>query len=126
MTYCKSCGKALTLGSRFCPSCGASTGTQQVSQPVSEVMQTFPQEIVCPSCGKKLNPRLKFCPECGTDIKSLSRCDSYISGDYSGNRASKGKLGIDQQIALLEKLKSLLDAGVITQEEFEKKKKEII
>jgi hypothetical protein len=43
-----------------------------------------------------------------------------------GNDTSKEKLGIDQQIELLQKLKSLVDAGVISQEEFEKKKKEII
>lgn len=42
-----------------------------------------------------------------------------------GNDMSKEKLGIDQQIELLQKLKSLVDAGVISQEEFEKKKKEI-
>ncbi len=82
----------------------------QVVQPAPQVVQRGPQvvqpapQVICPSCGKKLDPSLRFCTECGIEIKK--------------------KLGIDQQIELLEKLKSLVDAGVISQEEFEKKKKE--
>ena len=130
--FCTLCGKPLAQGSKFCPSCGASIGAPQVVQPVSPVashipqaVPTTPQEVVCPSCGKKLDPSLRFCTECGTEINSITRV-APNNGDSSGNDSGKEKIGIDQQIELLQKLKGLVDAGIISQEEFEKKKKEII
>lgn len=43
-----------------------------------------------------------------------------------GKDSDKKSLSQDEQIETLKKLKELLDAGIITQEEFEKKKKEIL
>lgn len=40
--------------------------------------------------------------------------------------ANDGNASIDQQIETLKKLKSLLDAGILTQEEFDAKKKEVM
>lgn len=39
---------------------------------------------------------------------------------------TNGKMSLDEQISNLKKLKELLDAGILTQEEFDKKKKEIM
>ena len=41
-------------------------------------------------------------------------------------KASKSTITLDEQIEMLTKLKSLLDSGILTQEEFDKKKKEIM
>ena len=41
-------------------------------------------------------------------------------------KATKPSLSFDEQIEALTKLKSLLDAGILTQEEFDRKKKEIM
>ena len=42
------------------------------------------------------------------------------------DKASKSTITLDEQIEMLTKLKSLLDSGILTQEEFDKKKKEIM
>lgn len=49
---CVSCGKAIPVGSRFCPECGA------------------PQAVTskCAVCGTELQPGAKFCPNCGQKI----------------------------------------------------------
>lgn len=39
---------------------------------------------------------------------------------------TNSKMSLDEQISNLKKLKELLDAGILTQEEFDKKKKEIM
>ncbi len=119
---CPSCGKSFAPGSRFCPSCGTPIGGQKDAGTIKQTDVSLKREIVCPSCGKKLGSGLRFCTECGTEIKPLSADDSGINYDKT---PEKEKLGIDQQIELLQKLKSLVDTGVISQEEFEKKKKEI-
>ena len=41
-------------------------------------------------------------------------------------KATKPSLSFDEQIEALTKLKSLLDAGILSQEEFDRKKKEIM
>ena len=41
-------------------------------------------------------------------------------------KAMKPSLSLDEQIEALTKLKSLLDAGILSQEEFDRKKKEIM
>ena len=121
-TICPSCGKPLPSGSRFCTSCGAQIGAATApSSPVREL-----QERVCPTCGKKLPADLRFCTECGTEIKPLNDAGANSQEKAQETVPKKEKLTIDQQIELLQKLKSLVDAGVISQEEFEKKKKEIL
>lgn len=42
------------------------------------------------------------------------------------DRASKPTMTFDEQIEMLTKLKSLLDAGILSQDEFDQKKKEIM
>ena len=41
-------------------------------------------------------------------------------------KATKPSLSFDEQIEVLTKLKSLLDADILSQEEFDRKKKEIM
>jgi len=41
-------------------------------------------------------------------------------------KAMKPSLSLDEQIEALTKLKSLLDAGILSQEEFDRKKQEIM
>ena len=44
---CRSCGRALAPGTRFCPGCGT------------------PVETACANCGAALPPDARFCPACG-------------------------------------------------------------
>ena len=48
------------------------------------------------------------------------------AADKQNKKTCKLSFTIDEQIILLKKLKELVDSGIITQEEFEKKKKEIL
>ena len=48
---CKSCGKPIQPGMKFCPECGAA--------------QEEPPKSQCKSCDKPIQPGVKFCPECG-------------------------------------------------------------
>ena len=115
---CASCGKILPPGSLFCTECGAAVAEKK------QAPQT--DELICPSCGKHLAPGLRFCTECGTEIKTSTTSNSEHQYTAKKDTTEKEKLTIEQQIELLQKLKSLLDAGIISQEEFEKKKKEIL
>ncbi len=117
---CATCGKVFEAGSRFCPACGASVGAKE-SEKIAQ------QGRVCPVCGKKLDPSLRFCTECGTDLSLSTKAEVHPEQDDStAKESTKESLSIDKQIELLQKLKSLVDAGVISQEEFEQKKKEIL
>ena len=49
-----------------------------------------------------------------------------IKETRSGNSDKKDRLNYEEQIDALNKMKALLDAGVLTQEEFDAKKKEIL
>lgn len=46
--------------------------------------------------------------------------------EASTQSAVTSKMSIKEQMELLQQIKSLLDAGVLTPEEFEKKKQEIL
>ena len=47
---CVSCGKQISITSKFCPECGADNS-----------------DIIC-ECGNKLAPGTKFCPQCGKKV----------------------------------------------------------
>lgn len=47
---CPSCGKSVSLQSKFCPDCGS------------------PMERKCPTCNSIVPQGMKFCPECGTKM----------------------------------------------------------
>ncbi|MGM9683402.1 MAG: SHOCT domain-containing protein [Eubacteriales bacterium] len=60
-------------------------------------------------------------------VKEVSEATKEIIKEAKGNSTDqKEKLTYDQQIDALNKLKALLDAGILTQEEFDAKKKEIL
>ena len=44
----------------------------------------------------------------------------------SNNNGAQRKLSLDEQIELVRKLKALVDEGILSQEEFEIKKKEVM
>ena len=116
---CPRCGKQVTIGSKFCTFCGGAIEYEPIEKRKL-------QERLCPICGKKLQPDLRFCTECGTEIDIVKPILPSTQENQQGATTVKEKLTIDQQIDLLQKLKALVDSGAISQEEYEKKKKEIL
>lgn len=116
---CPSCGKEIDTEAKFCASCG-----KRIDSLI--VHEDAPKEVICPSCGTKLKPELRFCTECGTRITTPNPVDSEVREESIASKSKKKDLTIDQQIELLQKLKSLVDAGIISPEEFEQKKREIL
>lgn len=78
----------------------------------------------CPKCGQVYDSSLTFCTECG--VRLLKREEKQDIHNSNNFMKTESKLSILEQIELLEKLKALLDKNIITKEEFEKKKKEIM
>ncbi len=81
------------------------------------------------------------CTVDGADVScrdSVKRCNAKTSDENAfsqeeramekvGNQApNTGGISIDQQIEIVQKLKALLDAGILSQEEFDAKKKEVM
>ncbi|MCQ2413726.1 MAG: zinc ribbon domain-containing protein [Clostridia bacterium] len=119
---CQSCGKPLPSNVAFCTNCGAKV------QIVEEKSATGK---ICSKCGMEIPVGMRFCTECGAAVEenkpgTPNPIPPTEPIKDSVEEKQKEKLSIDQQIELLQKLKSLVDAGIISQEEFEKKKKEIL
>ena len=49
-----------------------------------------------------------------------------VANSLNANAGTKGEMSLDEQIETLKKLKELVDAGILTEEEFSIKKKEIM
>jgi len=54
----------------------------------------------------------------------IDKCNVVTTGDDTSPKTSK--MSFNEQVEALKKLKELTDAGILTQEEFELKKKEIM
>ena len=124
VAVCKSCGANLKSGVRFCSKCGTKVA-------IDEPTEGAPKLKSCPKCGKLLAIHLKFCTECGTmvaiDAPKVEENAAKVTENQPDNQiANEPKRSIEQQIEVLQKLKALVDDGVLSQEEFEQKKKEIL
>lgn len=119
---CQSCGSPLAVYAAFCTNCGAKV------QIIEE--KKVARGKICSNCGKEIPIGMRFCTECGAvvednKLETPNTISHTEQPKESVEEKPKEQLSIDQQIKLLQKLKSLVDAGVISQEEFTKKKKEI-
>ena len=85
----------------------------------------------CSSCGAVANQGQHFCEYCGTEIikkqiesKSIKEAETQLV-DVTGQQISQpaSNIGVADE---LFKLKQLVDAGILTNEEFEHKKKQLL
>ncbi len=76
----------------------------------------------CPKCSAAIPNNVRFCSECGSPVEQ----SQPIVPDQKP--IAEEKLGNDEfdQLQYLEKLAELRDKGIISDEEFEKKKKDIL
>lgn len=60
---CRSCGRPMPAGVRFCPVCGTPA-------PEPEAAPQAPAGPPCGSCGAPLSPGVRFCTACGTPVET--------------------------------------------------------
>lgn len=78
----------------------------------------------CPNCSAALPHNVRFCTKCGNPVEQKPRAEH----DSVQTTNVEEKTGYDEieQLEYLEKLAGLRDKGIISDEEFEKKKKDIL
>ena len=127
---CPHCGKYNMKEAKFCVKCG-----RGINNDIQSVLKS------CPYCGKENRKKAKFCAKCGRGIENVSKSESKSCStcgaenpNYAdfcikcGNALNNGSTGIIKVNNLedLEKLAELKEKGIITEEEFQAKKKQIL
>ena len=150
---CPNCSAQIPNNVKFCTECGSSTEkllivnpTQQRprtvdNDPVESIKESgkdFMNEIsslfnktsnnqsrtnYCHNCSAKIPNNVKFCTECGSPIESNKTVSSPESNSIIQDTYYNNEL---EQLEYLEKLATLRDKGILSDEEFEKKKKDIL
>jgi len=126
---CPYCGKENKKEAIYCTGCGNEINNNQ------SVLKS------CPYCGKENRKKAKFCAKCGGGIENVSKSESKSCStcgaenpNYAdfcikcGNALNNGSNNITKSNNLedLEKLAELKEKGIITEEEFQAKKKQIL
>jgi len=153
MVNCPNCSTPLPDNVRYCTKCGAkiegntknqtewnstrssydNTTNQPINDPIESLKESgkdFMRDIgnylnkvsessrsrkrYCPNCSTVLPNNVKFCTKCGTPFEEKSP------------REEKTKKTEFEKLEYLEKLAELKEKGIISEVEFEKKKKEIL
>ena len=84
---------------------------------------TRSQPQYCPNCSKALPYNVRFCTECGTPIEYDEPTPIPDQSPIIQDNPNNDEI---EQLEYLEKLASLRDKGIISNEEFERKKKDIL
>ena len=127
---CPYCGRYNIKEAKFCIKCGRGINNNSKSELKS-----------CPYCGKENKKEAIYCTKCGRGIENISKselksCPSCGAenpnyADFCikcGNALNNGSSSITKVNNLedLEKLAELKEKGIITEEEFQAKKKQIL
>lgn len=97
---------------------------------------------ICLICGTEIPNEAEFCPECGNALKQFQNdndCEmsnrqvsiednheEIMESRQSHESFKETERQIGEEIQLLKQLKNLLDTGILTQDEFDTKKKQIL
>ena len=133
---CKQCGVLNSGWYQTCPNCGAvgkmelipkESPTKQVGASVDNHPQTG-KRFICRSCGKMCTGWYQNCPNCGVAGKMEAiTISSPPPTEQKEEKQDAVPSKIDSSLSeQLRQLKSLLDDGIITQEEFDAKKKQLL
>lgn len=104
MAFCVNCGQEISEGAKFCPNCGATTGTPPTQ---SERKTSYAGEVrKCPSCGMEVSSMDAICPGCGYELRSeyihpalinfansLVQCDRQIAIETQQEQTNKKARG---------------------------------
>jgi Short C-terminal domain len=87
--------------------------------------------VECPSCKGKVDKYAKKCAHCGQLLKATT--PESVSTFYASEAANEPQALLqtendnkDDKYELLEKVKKLLDDGILSQEEYETEKKKLL
>src|SRR5487761_331979 len=117
--YCLKCGAQLPDDARFCFKCGATVpgvegGEPSQAQPQSDAQILAPSSatsLKCPSCGAPIAPKfgemIITCEYCGSSVTLGS------GGWKSIQKHSMLKLNYPDQNSIAERIKSLMDRGLL-------------
>ena len=111
-SVCPKCSALLPYNAKFCTKCGT---------PIKKNFNSYSgqksnnQDIICPNCHARFLYNAKFCTKCGTSLRE-NRNDQTVKQEKPQTN----------ELEYLEKLADLKDKGIISEEEFEKKKKDIL
>ncbi|MBI5687216.1 MAG: SHOCT domain-containing protein [Verrucomicrobia bacterium] len=88
------------------------------------------KQDACPQCGATVTPGDLFCGSCGRDMRTAAAAASRPPPAMAFNSSSPSPLrtsaGPDEIMAALKKLKEMQQAGLITAEDFERKKTDLL
>ena len=122
---CPQCGNSVGQNDKFCLQCGKSLEDKLI------IVNGKVSNIACPKCGVSITMGSKFCNNCGNDFsvnkyivvkEKVDPNKNSLSSTQTANQTSSSTNTFDE----IRKYKELLDAGVITQDEFNDKKKELL
>lgn len=126
---CRGCGKISTGWYQNCPNCGVAGKMEAITVSIppveqKEEKQTEPiKKEYCRHCGKPLPSKATRCIYCGETTKPTEAPQSSDTLEKQDAIPSKIDTSLSEQ---LRQLKALFDDGIITQEEFDAKKKQLL
>ncbi len=120
---CLDCGTPVNPDAKFCANCGIEFEDEE-------------EAVTCLGCGDQVEEDWAFCRSCGealsadesdVDEEMVSMTSDTRKKDIkSGNGKQRGDAGSEDYIKELEQLARLNESGVITDEEFDAKKKAVL
>ena len=99
---------------------------EQMPLPVPEFMMTEKQQRIKRRAEQIYSQQIEEARKRFIGPEYKSGVEAEIKSDDENKINANASYAVDQQIEMLSKLKSLLDAGILTQEEFDQKKREIL
>jgi serine/threonine-protein kinase len=100
---CKSCGKPVPAGDRFCSGCGTAVANDSAATVMLQQTQgTGAHSTQCVKCGTSMGREDKFCPKCGASRPEEATIVSHLSLRNAQAahliQATKGEFEILQQL----------------------------
>lgn len=128
---CKKCGATMALNAKFCTVCGTSSANPN-GEWTCTCGRTHLAYVTSCSCGQSkrsvLNPTAAQPAEAAQQVEKTPVSAAVTDQTPAAPAAAPSSAAVDESaiISTLRQYKELLDSGIITQEEFDLKKKSLL
>jgi len=99
---CKSCGKPVAAGDKFCPGCGTAVTLADETVQAPAMQEAGTNVTQCAKCGAPMGRDDRFCPQCGASRPEAATVVSHVSlRNAQATRliaATKGEFEILEQL----------------------------